>query len=59
MIRESIRYGERIEWQTATREEKKAFYEKMPQDLIDVIMEFKNNFDAEVITIEYTVTAER
>ena len=52
-------FKEQINWQTATREERHAFYEKMPQELVDVLAEFKREFDSQVVSIEITITVDR
>ena len=55
----SVSHKQQINWQTATREERREFYEKMPQELIDVLAEFKQVFDSQVISIEIIFTVDR
>jgi len=55
----SVSYTEKINWQTATKEERQAFYKKMPQELVDTLAEFKNVFDSKVISIEIIITADK
>lgn len=54
-----VSYKEKIDWQTATKEERKEFYKKMPKELVDALTDFKNVFDSQVITIEIIITAEK
>jgi glutamine synthetase len=55
----SMSYTEKIDWQTATKEERKAFYKKMPKDLVEALTEFKEKFDSQVLTIEMIITVEK
>ena len=55
----SISHKQSILWQTATRDERRAFYEKMPQELVDVLAEFKNTFDSQVVSIEIIITVDK
>ncbi len=54
-----VSYTEKIDWRTATKEERKAFYKKMPKELVDALTDFKDVFDSQVLTIEIIITAER
>jgi len=55
----SISHKQSILWQTATRDERRSFYEKMPKVLVDALAEFKETFDSQVVSIEIIITVEK
>ena len=54
-----LSFTEEIDWQTATKQERKEFYKKMPKELVEVLTDFKNAFDSKVIAIEIIITVDK
>lgn len=55
----SMSYTEKINWQSATKEERQEFYKKMPKHLVTTLVEFKDLFDSHAISIEIIITVDK